>query len=126
MVLEQLHHSIHAKGAWSMAILSCIYEDRFRLTDELRDHMSSLKWEIIEHFPAIRRNELPDTADEDFMKNIITPNIEAVMTIDEIRAAAFHPKGMTDPAEAFAFLDRLIPCWKNAFLFDKRLTGFSH
>ena len=60
------------------------------------------------------------------MKNIITPNIEAVMTIDEIRAAAFHPKGMTDPAEAFAFLDRLIPCRKNAFLFDKRLTGFSH
>ena len=103
----------------------CNYEDRFHLTDELRDHMSSLKWELIEHFPAIRRNELPDTAYEDFMKSVITPNIESVMTVDEVRAAVFHPKGITDPAEAFAFLDRLIPCRKNAFLFDKQLTGFS-
>ena len=103
----------------------CNYEDHFHLTDELRDHMSSLKWELIEHFPAIRRNELPDTAYEDFMKSVITPNIESVMTVDEVRAAVFHPKGITDPAEAFAFLDRLIPCQKNAFLFDKQPTGFS-
>ncbi len=104
----------------------CRYEDRFRLTDELRDHMSSLKWEMFEHFPAVRRNELPDTADEDFLKSIMTPNITSVMTIDEVRAAAFHPKDRTDPAEAFACLDRLIPSRMNAFLFDKRLTGFSH
>ena len=104
----------------------CIYEDRFRLTDELRDHMSSLKWEMFEHFPAVRRNELPDTSDEGFLKSIMTPIITSVMTIDEVRAAVFHPKDRTDPTEAFACLDRLIPSRMNAFLFDKRLTGFSH
>ena len=31
----------------------------------------------------------------------------------------------TEPAEAFAFMDKLIPSRENAFLFNWRLSGFS-
>ena len=101
----------------------CSYEDRFRLTDELRDRMATLKWEIIEQLPTILRDELSETAYSDFIKSVITMNTEYTLTVDDIKAEAFHPKGITDPTEAFAFMNNLIPCRENAFLFNKRLSG---
>ena len=102
----------------------CAYEDRFRLTDELRDRMASLKWEIIEQLPPIRREELSETAYDDFVSSVLTLNTKYTFIVDDIKAEQFYPKGITDPAEAFAFMDKLIPCQKNAFLFNKRLSGF--
>ena len=51
---------------------------------------------------------------------------EYTFTVDDIRAEEFHPKGITEPAEAFAFLDRLIPCRENAFLLNRHLSGFPY
>lgn len=100
------------------------YEDRFRLTDELRDRMATLKWEIIERLPALRRDELSITAHDDFIKSVITMNTEYTLTVDDIKAEAFHPKDITEPEEAFCFVTNLTPCHENAFLFNKRLNGF--
>ena len=104
----------------------CSYEDRFRLTDELRDRMATLKWEIIEQLPTILRDELSETAYSDFIKSVITMNTEYTLTVDDIKAEAFHPKGITDPTEAFAFMNNLIPYRENAFLFNKRLSGLPY
>lgn len=101
----------------------CSYEDRFRLTDELRDRMATLKWEIIEQLPPIKRSELSETAYDDFIKSAITMNTEYTLTVEDIKAELFHPKGITEPAEAFAFMDKLIPCRENAFLFSKQRSG---
>lgn len=98
----------------------CAYGDRFRLTDELRDRMAALKWEIIEQLPPVRRGEIPETAYDDFVKSVLTLHAEYTLTLDDIRAEQFHPKGVTDPQEAFAHLGRLIPCRENAFLFRDR------
>ena len=99
---------------------SCAYEDRFRLADELRDHMAALKWELLEHFPKQTHDELAKTNYDDFVKSILTMNTEYSLTADDIIATQFHPKGITDPSEAFAHLNNLIPCKENAFLFRKR------
>lgn len=101
----------------------CTYEDRFRLTDELRDHMASLKWEIIEQLPPLRPDKLTETAYDDFVSSVLTLNTEYTFTVDDIKAEQFHPKGITEPAEAYAFMNSLIPCRENAFLFNKRLSG---
>ena len=101
----------------------CDYADRYRLTEELRQRMATLKWETIEQLPPIKRNELSENAYDDFVKSVITLNTEYSWTVDDIKAELFHPKGITEPAEAFAFMDKLIPCRENAFLFDKRLLG---
>ncbi len=98
----------------------CSYEDRFRLTDDLRTQMASLKWEIIERLPPIKRAQLQENAYDNFIKDVITMNTEYSLTVDDIRAELFHPKGIVDPAEAFAHLDHLRPCSENAFLFRKR------
>lgn len=98
----------------------CAYEDRFRLTDELRDHMATLKWELIEQFPVQTHNDLAKINYDDFVKSILTMNTEYSLTAEDIIATQFHPKEITDPAEAFAHLDQLIPCRENAFLFRKR------
>ena len=102
----------------------CAYEDRFRLTDELRDRMATLKWEIIKQLPQLKRSEISETAYDDFVKSVITLNMEYTLTVEDIQAEAFHPKGLTDPSEAFANLNMLIPSRENAFLFNKRLIGY--
>ena len=101
----------------------CPYEDRFGLTSELRDRMASLKWEIIEQLPLLKRCEISDTAYDDFVTSVITMNTEYTLTVEDIQAEAFHPKGIIDAAEAFAFMDMLIPHRENAFLFSKRHSG---
>lgn len=100
----------------------CTYEDRFRLTGELRDHMASLKWEIIEQLPPLQRDKLSEMAYDDFISSVLTLNTEYTFTVDDIKAEQFHPKGITEQAEAFAFLNNLNPCRENAFLFNKRLS----
>ena len=88
--------------------------------------MATLKWEIMEQLPGLKRSELPDTAYDDYIRHAITMNTEYTLTVEDIQAEAFHPKGITDPAEAFAHLDRIVPSGENAFLFDRRLRGYHH
>lgn len=105
---------------------NCSYEDRFRLTNELRDRMATLKWEIIEQLPPIKRSDLSETVYDDFIKSVITMNTEYTLTVEDIKAELFHPKSITEPAEVFAFMDILIPCLENAFLFAKRRSGLPY
>ena len=99
------------------------YEERFRLTDELRDHMATLKWRMMEHLPVLQRSGIPESAYDDFVKKAITMNTEYTLTVDDIGAEAFHPKGITESREVYAFMEKLIPDQEKAFLFSKRLSG---
>ena len=100
------------------------YEERFQLTDELRHRMATLKWEIIEQLPPLRRSKLKDSFYDEFIKDIMTMNAEYTWTVEDIQAELNHPKGITEPAEAFAFMDELIPSRENAFLFHKNIYDY--
>ena len=85
--------------------------------------MATLKWRMMEYLPVLQRNGIPESAYDDFVKKAITMNTEYTLTVDDIRAEAFHPKGITEPGEVYAFMEKLIPEREKAFLFNKRLPG---
>ena len=63
-----------------------------------------------------------------FAHRILIPLMKASLytkgnRLSILRDEQFHLKGITGPEEAFAFMDLLIPCWENAFLLNKRLSG---
>ena len=93
--------------------------ERYALTAELRDAMATLKWEIAEALPPLRREELSEKTYEDFINGILSMNTAYSLTVDYIVQTQFHPKNITEPAQAFAHLDNLIPRRENAFLFRK-------
>ena len=45
------------------------------------------------------------------------------MTLDEVRAAAFHSKDEIDPREVFMFMEHLSPNIRNAFLYRRNNCG---
>lgn len=102
---------------------NCKVEDKMRLTTELRDHIATLKWEIIEKLPMIRHSEATEKMYQDMIDEIFNMSTEYTWTIEDIKKGMFIEKGVTSPKEAFSFMDNLFPNKENAFLFDKRLLG---
>ena len=83
---------------------------------DLRDTMAALRWELMCDRPVLRRAEI----DPEQLKE------ETYRVIDEYppldweyeRSCIYQP--YLSPEEAFAHLDRLIPCRENGFLFRRR------
>lgn len=102
---------------------NCSYDDRFLRTHELRDCMATLKWDLIEKFPMVKRKDIQETAYDDMVNEVLDLNADYSLTSEFVLEARFKPKGIVEPKEAFAFRERLKPSPENAFLFDKRLCG---
>lgn len=93
-----------------------MYENAVKLaTAELRDILCTLKWEIWEKHGKALRADIPN----DYMRTFIAgyeEQMDEVYTMEDVRNTRYHPEA-TSPEEAFAFMQHLIPCWENAFLF---------
>lgn len=78
----------------------------------LRDTLATMRWEFWEHNGTFSRASL----DMDSERKKLFYSVEEYPPIDwEYESSCvYHPR--TTPVEAFAHLDQLIPCWKNAFL----------
>lgn len=78
----------------------------------LRDTLATMCWEFLERNGTYSRANL----DMDFERKKLFYSVEEYPPIDwEYESSCvYHPH--TTPVEAFAHLDQLIPCWKNAFL----------
>ena len=85
----------------------CRYEDRFTLSENLRDQMATLKWKIIEHLPSLKHGDITEEFYKSFIDHILTISEGYSLTVDFIKETAFRPKGIILPREAFAFFDRL-------------------
>ena len=99
----------------------CSPDDRFRLTEELRDRLATLKWEITQQLPPRKRNEITQDTYQEYIDRVISMNVEYSLTVEDIIETQFHPKGITSPEDAFSFLDHLTPTVENAFLFGNKL-----
>jgi len=87
------------------------------LTYELRDSLASLKWEIWEQQPLVKRKDLPPNALQQFQQTILGRcNYESGMNLESLNRERFHDKNITEPEEAFSYRNRLVPCMENAFL----------
>ena len=50
----------------------CRYEDRFTLSENLRDQMATLKWKIIEHLPSLKHSDITEEYYKSFIDHILT------------------------------------------------------
>lgn len=83
-------------------------------TDQLRDILSTLKWEIWEQYDRAIRKEIPAGYSEIFLAHYRAYADDAY-TLEDVQKTRYHSKAAT-PREAFAFMGRLIPSKANAFL----------
>lgn len=86
-------------------------------TNQLRDTLCTLKWEIWEKYGKALRKDIPDGYSDTFLARYEAQTDEAY-TLEDICNTRYHPKTVP-PEEAFAFMKTLVPCRENAFLFKK-------
>lgn len=88
------------------------------LSNDLRDVLATLKWEILEKFPSTVREELPSDYSKIFLDNIMAET-EGGYTVDEIIRTSYKDKNIVLPEEAFAFLNDLNLNDNNSFLLNR-------
>ncbi|MGN0166890.1 MAG: lysophospholipid acyltransferase family protein [Acetatifactor sp.] len=95
------------------------FDDNTSLTQRLRDDLATLKWEIWEQEGIQSRKDIPADYSEQFIRQF-AQRIYPYDTLESVERTRYHTKEEMEQRDAFAHLDRLIPCKENAFLFRKR------
>lgn len=90
------------------------------LSDELRDIMCTLKWEIWEKEGMQKRSSISIGYKDVFLHNIMSQTVSGY-TVEEIKRTRYQDRDIVSPKEAFAFMKSLIPCKENIFLFRENL-----
>jgi 1-acyl-sn-glycerol-3-phosphate acyltransferase len=85
-------------------------------TEQLRDILATLKWEIWESFPITERKSISEELKHTFAQNILVEAGDSY-TMKMCEDERYHDKNITSTEEAFAFVKNLIPRRENAFLF---------
>ena len=98
-----------------------IWQDKYELTNYLRDELATLKWRIFEAVGVCSRTEIPEDYRQEFIDGIINDNKDTSYTEQDVVDTMFRDKNITTCVEAFAHLNSIYPTMSNAFLFDKRL-----
>lgn len=93
------------------------------LTQDLRDKLVTLKWDILCSQPIQKRTDWPDSYSEklkQYQNEILGKcTYDTGLSMKDLERERFHDKTVTEPDEAFAFMDKLMPSLNNAFLFRK-------
>lgn len=95
------------------------FSDIAELTQNIRDSLAGLKWEIWEREERLSRDSLPEDFSEQFIKTF-EKRIQPWDTPESIERTRFHTKAEIEQKDAFAHLDNLNPCRENAFLWNKK------
>lgn len=90
--------------------------DKKKLTDDLRDIMSTLKWEIWEQQGIYKRNDIPENWYDDFVKNIMKDSDKGY-TLDEIERTRYKEKMNISYEDVFSFFKYIKLNKNNIFLF---------
>lgn len=85
---------------------------------DLRDTLATLKWQIWERMPVIKRTDISDTYRATFVANILKDG-EGKYTEQMIENERFHDKETVEKDEVFAFLKDINYKRENAFLLRK-------
>ena len=90
------------------------FDDNTSLTQRLRDDLATLKWEIWEQEGIQSRKDIPADYSEQFIRQF-AQRIYPYDTLESVERTRYHTKEEMEQRDAFAHLDRLIPCKGNAF-----------
>lgn len=95
------------------------FQNSNELTQTLRDSMATLKWDIWENERLQSRASLPKDYAQQF-RTLFEQKIHPYDTPETIERSRFHTKEEIKQQDFMTYLDKLIPCKENAFLFRKR------
>ncbi len=84
----------------------------------LRDVLATLKWEIWETEPQLKRNEMSGNEWDEYIRDRLAE--WPYFDLDYIDGMIYKPKNITPNEKAYAHLDTIRPTTKTAFLFNKR------
>lgn len=97
------------------------WDDKYLLTNHLRDALASLKWRIFETVGVQSRRDIPENYRQTYIDSIINDNKDTSYTEQDVIDTMFIDRTVTTYEEAFAHLDTIHPTMQNAFLFSKRI-----
>lgn len=111
------HFKINIGANFDMQIFGHDVFEKTKAINSLRDVLATLKYEIWETEPVLKRSDLSENEWDDY----ITARFEEwpYFNLKYIDGLIFKPKGVVEKAEVFAPLNNLEPNHKNAFLFRK-------
>lgn len=92
--------------------------EKSKAITELRDAMATLKWEIWETEPHLKRNELKG---DEWDRYVETRLSEWNFTLEHINDLIYKEKNVCLQQEVFEHLNNIVPTPKTAFLFNKNL-----
>ena len=103
---------------FDMSIYGNTKEEKAKAITDLRDVLSTLKWEIWETELQMRSN----LQGNEWKQYCVDRFREwPYFSLEYIDGLIFKPKGVVTAKEAYSHLDTLVPSAANAFLFNKRL-----
>ena len=92
------------------------------LTDELRDQLATLKWEIISLQPSLSRDEISENYLQEFQAEIVNRcNYGYGFSLQDALNESFHDKNIVSEEDVFSFLESLEISKKNSFLMKDKL-----
>lgn len=103
------------------ALLPENYVNHIELTQALRNAMATLKWDIWENEGLQSRSSFPENYREQFAKEF-EKRIHPWDTLETVERARFHTYEEKEQRDAFAHMNRLLPCLENAFLLRDNLS----
>lgn len=92
--------------------------EKSKAITDLRDSMATLKWEIWETEPQLKRNKLKGKEWDNYVETRLS---EWKFTLNHIEELTYKPKYIFQAKDVFAHLTRITPSHKTAFLFNKKL-----
>jgi hypothetical protein len=98
--------------------------EKSRAIGDLRDTLATLKWEIWETEPMMKRDELTGTEWDEYVAERFKE--WPYFNEEYIEGLIYKPKGVTDPEEVYEPVKKLslTPKKENAFLLNKHLKGY--
>ena len=109
---------INIGSNFDMSIYGNTKEEKAKAITDLRDVLSTLKWEIWETELQMRSN----LQGNEWKQYCVDRFREwPYFSLEYIDGLIFKPKGVVTAKEAYSHLDTLVPSAANAFLFNKRL-----
>lgn len=96
------------------------WDDKYLLTNHLRDTLATLKWRIFETVGIQNRKDIPENYLQTYMDGIINDNKDTSYTEQDVLDTMFRDKNITTYDEVFDHLKNIPPTRQTAFLFSKR------
>jgi len=115
IAIEEYNNTYYFAIGKNINYSGCSEEQKQALTNELRDVLSTLKYNIWEHFSQTKRNDINQNYSDDFAKYIVD-KCEYGYTVQDVIETRYHDKNVIESDEVFAFQKKLVPSHKNAFL----------